>query len=116
MCLLFSLPSWIRLSTGLTIAACLLTPAIAQKTNSKAESPISSPGPAKPLDLSYVLSFPRPHTHLYEVAFTIGNVSTAQLDLQLPTWTPGSYLQREYARHVQDFSAMDDSGNLLQWQ
>jgi predicted metalloprotease with PDZ domain len=70
---------------------------------------------SKPLSLSYTLAFPQPHTHLYEVTFTIGNVSTAQLDISLPTWTPGSYLQREYARHVQDFSAVDDRGP-LRWQ
>lgn len=72
--------------------------------------------PAKPLELSYVLSFPRPHTHLYEVVLTIKNVSTGQLDLQMPIWTPGSYLAREYARHVQDFSASDASGQPLKWQ
>ncbi|MEP7337357.1 MAG: hypothetical protein ABI977_06395, partial [Acidobacteriota bacterium] len=70
---------------------------------------------SKPLNLSYTLAFPQPHTHLYEVTFTIGNVTTAQLDISLPTWTPGSYLQREYARHVQDFSAADDAGQ-LRWQ
>lgn len=27
------------------------------------------------------------------------------LDLKMPVWTPGSYLVREYAKHLQDFSA-----------
>lgn len=27
------------------------------------------------------------------------------IELKMPVWTPGSYLIREYARHVQDFSA-----------
>src|SRR5213592_3539753 len=39
---------------------------------------------------------------------------TPQFDLQMPTWTPGSYLQREFERNVQDFNA-DDSGHPLNW-
>src|SRR5205823_6195778 len=69
----------------------------------------------RPLELSYVLSFPKPQTHMFEVAMTIGNVTTPQLDVEMPTWTPGSYLQREFERNVQDFAA-DDAGKSLQWQ
>ena len=48
------------------------------------------------------MAFPQPRNHLYEVSLAIGNVTTPQLDLSLPIWTPGSYLAREYAHHVQD--------------
>jgi predicted metalloprotease with PDZ domain len=68
----------------------------------------------RPLEMAYVLSFPQPQTHMFEVAMTIGNVTTAQLDLLMPTWTPGSYLQREFERNVQDFAA-DDAGKPLLW-
>jgi predicted metalloprotease with PDZ domain len=34
----------------------------------------------------------------------------------MPVWTPGSYLVREFARHVQDFSAAGSSGRPLQWE
>jgi predicted metalloprotease with PDZ domain len=34
----------------------------------------------------------------------------------MPVWTPGSYLIREYARHVEDFKAKDTSGKDLTWQ
>lgn len=37
-------------------------------------------------------------------------------ELKMPVWTPGSYLIREYARHVQDFAATDSGGNNLVWQ
>lgn len=70
----------------------------------------------KPLELSYRLAFPQPHTHLYEVTFTIGDVVAAQLDLQMPVWTPGSYLIREFAKNVQDFEAKDAGGERLTWQ
>ncbi len=35
------------------------------------------------------------------------------LDLHLPVWTPGSYLVREYARHVQDLVAETKDGKAL---
>ena len=34
-------------------------------------------------------------------------------ELMMPTWTPGSYLVREYARHVQDLGAFAPSGEPL---
>jgi predicted metalloprotease with PDZ domain len=98
----------------LTVLACVAF-AFGQKTKPKT-SPGAQPAPAaKPLELSYTLAFPQPHTHLYEVSLTIGNVATPQLDLLLPIWTPGSYLAREYARHVQDFNVEDGSERPLSW-
>jgi predicted metalloprotease with PDZ domain len=40
----------------------------------------------------------------------------AMAELKMPVWTPGSYLIREYARHVEDFKAKDTSGKDLTWQ
>jgi predicted metalloprotease with PDZ domain len=37
------------------------------------------------------------------------------LELALPVWTPGSYLVRDYARHVECFSA-ENGGQPLAWQ
>ena len=65
--------------------------------------------------ISYRLAMPAPHTHLFEVTMTVGRVSQATIDVSLPTWTPGSYLQREFARHVQDFAARDGAGRPLAW-
>lgn len=52
----------------------------------------------------YRVSMSRPHSHLFEVeaTFPAGHPS---LVVALPVWTPGSYLVREYSRHVQDFTA-----------
>jgi predicted metalloprotease with PDZ domain len=70
----------------------------------------------QPLELSYRLAFPQPHTHLYHVTFTIANVTSPQVDLQMPVWTPGSYLIREFGRNVQDFEAKDANGIRLRWE
>jgi predicted metalloprotease with PDZ domain len=36
-----------------------------------------------------------------------------ETQLMMATWTPGSYLVREYARHVDHISAADADGNSL---
>src|SRR5215813_11235275 len=59
----------------------------------------------------YRISMPRPHTHLFEVEATFPPLD--HLEALLPVWTPGSYLVREYPRHVQDVSAVDTQGNAL---
>ena len=55
---------------------------------------------------------PQPHTHLYEVAIS-ADTAGASTTFRMPGWTPGSYLVREYARHVQDVTAVDEQGSPL---
>ena len=60
----------------------------------------------------YRVSMSRPHSHLFEVEahFPPGADVLAAV---LPVWTPGSYLVREYARHIQDVSASTGDGQPL---
>ncbi|HEY9828524.1 MAG TPA: M61 family metallopeptidase [Stenomitos sp.] len=67
------------------------------------------------LRFEYEVSLPRPEAHLFEVTFVIGGWSEPSLDLKFPVWTPGSYLVREYARHLQGFSAQTPEGQELEW-
>lgn len=55
--------------------------------------------------IAYTLSFPAPHTHYVEVEARVPTAGRAQVELMLPVWTPGSYLVREFARHVEDLRA-----------
>ena len=68
-------------------------------------------------EISYTVLMSKPWTHLLEVEMT---VKWAQMpektELKLPVWTPGSYLIREYARHVQDFGVKGKGGSSLAWQ
>jgi predicted metalloprotease with PDZ domain len=41
--------------------------------------------------------------------------ATDRSELRLPVWTPGSYMVREFARHVQDFRAADEHSGPLEW-
>ncbi|MFZ9858604.1 MAG: M61 family metallopeptidase [Roseiflexaceae bacterium] len=52
----------------------------------------------------YTFSVLNHRAHFIDVTITITNPESSQL-VQLPVWTPGSYLVREYARHVRDVYA-----------
>src|ERR1044071_4098479 len=71
-----------------------------------------------PVDISFTVAMPRPHTHLLEVEIAVKRTTGGpqQEQLILPVWTPGSYLIREFARHVQDFTATDAANQPLKWE
>ncbi|MGH9943364.1 MAG: M61 family metallopeptidase [Pyrinomonadaceae bacterium] len=75
-------------------------------------------GPAP--EITYIVSMPQPYTHLLHVEARVaaGRNSSlpSQLDLVMPVWTPGSYLVREFERHVQDFAAEAAGGRAVQWR
>jgi predicted metalloprotease with PDZ domain len=66
--------------------------------------------------IQYTIAMPQPHTHLYHLSVEVPNVDGVATDFVLPAWAPGSYLIREYARHVQSFAACDAlNGAPLSW-
>jgi predicted metalloprotease with PDZ domain len=61
-------------------------------------------------DITHAVSIADAHAHLLAVETTIklttaGGVLPPSLTLFMPVWTPGSYLVREYARHVEGLTA-----------
>ena len=62
----------------------------------------------------YHLSIDDAHAHVYFVAATFtGPFANGALEVFLPTWTPGSYLQREFSRNVLSALAENESGHPL---
>ncbi len=62
--------------------------------------------------IRFQVSAPNPHDHLYRVRLEIDALGDdEQLDLRMPVWSPGSYLVREYSRHVQRLRATGDDGD-----
>ena len=59
--------------------------------------------------IRYTVSFPAPHTHYVEVEASYPTDGRASIDLMMAVWTPGSYLIREYQRHVEALTAADPS-------
>ena len=63
--------------------------------------------------LFYQVAMSQPQSHLFEVTLQVKNWQSGRLNLKMPVWTPGSYLVREYARHVQDFAVQNSDGKTL---
>ena len=61
---------------------------------------------AKPVfAIRYALRPAKPEAHLYEVSCRIEHPDPAGQRLALPAWIPGSYLIRDFARHIVSISA-----------
>lgn len=64
--------------------------------------------------ISFDVSFSEPQAHYADVKMTVKGVERDYIDLKMPVWTPGSYLVREYARHVESVAAVDALGQPLE--
>ncbi|MEM8779992.1 MAG: M61 family metallopeptidase [Cyanobacteria bacterium P01_G01_bin.49] len=64
-------------------------------------------------NIIYQVGMPNPNSHLFEITLIVENWSDSILNLKMPVWTPGSYLVREYARHIQDFKAISGQKNQI---
>ncbi len=84
-----------------TALAAMLTP------SPTAAQPRMSPEP-----ITYTLRFPAPETHYVEVEASVPAGQPA-IDLMMAVWTPGSYLVREYERHVEQVAARGPDGAAL---
>jgi predicted metalloprotease with PDZ domain len=100
------------LKTSLAVVSLVLT--VGLTIPAKAQTKDAAP------EIAFTVSMPKPHTHMLEVELRIKRgatdpVAQEQL-LVMPVWTPGSYLIREFERHVQDFAAVDSAGQTLRWE
>lgn len=73
-------------------------------------APASADGPPP---IRYTLRFPAPETHYLEVEANIPTAGADHITLMMPVWTPGSYIVREYARHVEGLTAQGVGGKSL---
>ncbi len=69
--------------------------------------PKNKPSSAAGAPLHYLVSAPEPHTHLFYVTLRVAEPQIRQ-EVSLPVWIPGSYLVREFSRHLQCLSATQD--------
>jgi predicted metalloprotease with PDZ domain len=70
-------------------------------------------GAPMPAPISYILRFPAPETHYVEVEALVPTDGRAAIELVMPVWTPGSYLVREFSRHLEEVAAATESGTPL---
>jgi len=66
------------------------------------------------MKVKYLVEINRPETHFVRVtvAFTEIN-SREKLQVFLPSWSPGSYLMREYSRNIRSFEANQANGEVI---
>ncbi len=64
----------------------------------------------------YKVSMPQPENHLFQVQLTVTDWQAEFLDVHLPVWSPGSYLVREYAKHLQEFHVVNSEDEALAWE
>lgn len=55
------------------------------------------------MDLRYTVSFPHPASHVAHVRIDAKDIPADFLELVMPSWMPGSYKIRDFARNVQGF-------------
>ncbi len=73
--------------------------------------------------IQYRVAMAQPATHLFEITLRVNkeklypsSSNKVFLDLKMPVWTPGSYLIREYSKHLQDFCAYGEDERPLLWR
>jgi predicted metalloprotease with PDZ domain len=64
------------------------------------------------VEVSHSLDFSQKHNQYLQVT-SVFPVRNGVVELSLPSWQPGSYLIRDFSRHVEDMSAADSLGNPL---
>jgi len=84
---------------------CLMSAALLFPSESRAAAP------AEPI--VYTLRFPAPHTHYVDVEAVVPAAGRPSVELMMAVWTPGSYLVREYSRHVEALLAHAPDGTAL---
>src|SRR5689334_19657075 len=63
--------------------------------------------------IRYTLTFPAPHTHYVHVRAEVPAAGRDSIELSMAVWTPGSYLVREFSRHVEAVTAETPAGSPL---
>ena len=91
--------------------ACLSTTAYGRYS---ADNPWTVDEQEKP-PVQYVVGFEQHNLNYLHIEATF-ETQDESTELMLPVWTPGSYLVREFARHIDTFAVKDLDGNELAWK
>jgi predicted metalloprotease with PDZ domain len=85
--------------------------------------PAPAPAPEEPVPpptrrgdgqaIEYTLGFEGAHNHYVDVAMIAPTGGAETIELVMAAWTPGSYLVRDYSRHIESLAAASPSGEAL---
>lgn len=62
--------------------------------------------------VDYEVNMTKPHTHYFEISMNITDLKKDYIDIQMPTWAPGSYLIREFSKNVENLKATAENNTL----
>lgn len=62
--------------------------------------------------VDYEVNMTNPHTHYFEISMNITDLKKDYIDIQMPTWAPGSYLIREFSKNVENLKATAGNNTL----
>lgn len=100
----------------ITLIFSMYQETLSQRKKTKTQVPPAETNSVPP-EIIFTVSMSKPWTHLLEVEMRLKWAQMpAKAEVVMPVWTPGSYLVREYARHVESFSAQGTDGNNLSWR
>ncbi len=66
------------------------------------------------MSIKYILTINNPHQHYVHVSVSLQLDSEGRAAIFMPSWSPGSYLLREYARLVRKLEVLDSSGSHIE--
>ena len=75
----------------------------------------ASPAPPEPPTVQYEIDFSETQNHYLHVTARF-ETSKAKTEMMMATWTPGSYLIREYARHIDSMTITDQAGQAVEFE
>ena len=96
----------------LLVVAC---PSTSPPRETPPSAPVSTAPPRPALDpgaadAAYTVTFPEVAAHRVHVEVSARCPDTGALTWWMPTWTPGSYLIREYAQHIEQMEGLGAQG------
>ena len=61
----------------------------------------------------YHISVPDPQSRFLDITYTIPEISSEQIEIQLPAWRPGRYELQNFAKNIQFIEAISAAGHKL---
>src|SRR5262245_7208685 len=78
---------------------------------------MASDGVTTPAPITYRVAMPEPATHEFEVEMRVPALPDRDTaEIVFPTWAPGSYLVRDFVRHVSGLAITDAGGRRLAYE
>ena len=66
--------------------------------------------------MKYIFSYQHPHQHYLDIEFIADGIQSDYVLIQLPAWRPGRYELGNFAKNIQKWKALDESGNPLPFE